>query len=363
MVVTYALFGCKQSELLYSYPNYPKTKIEVDLSATDYTFEDDLLSYSVIFYPIDDGIIPLDKLEPKAFRMQRESDFEISIAPGDYNVVMYSDYSGQNAFYSKDSYDEIYCEAQSQASSTANNGKGDGDLFFAAEPDPMVVANMDKVTIDNSGQGMGLSGQVVTFPARQVTTRFNARVWMTNPRSIKTYDGHVGYVDSRYYISQDQTNLGGYVIAYTPDNSGIVTLSNDNSNGDAVGYLNIQIELFGFTQESSTKYTDAEAASMTRVQNNVAAGDAYLHIHLTYPGVSDAPTDFKFDIADKINELEKGEEGSVTIEIGTADSPEMNLPKMINDGDDESDGGFDVGVGDWDDENDYVLDFTNGTVR
>ncbi len=361
MLVIHTLFGCKQSELLRSYPNYLKTLISVDLSATEYTFEDDLLSYNVIFYPIDDGIMPLDELEPQSFRIQKESDFEITIAPGDYQVVMYSDYSGQNAFYSKETYGDIYCEAQSQATLSGNKSDIDG-VEYAAEPDPLVVANMDLVTIEDRGQGTGLSGQTVTFAARQVTTRLKARVWLTNPRSVSSYTGHVGCVDSRYYLTQDQTNMGGYGISFTSDNSGLVTMSGTNSDGVSVGYLNIQVEMFGFTQRNSTKYTDVVSTVVTRALNDVAEGDAYLYIDIDLPGYSDVQTEFKFDISEYINALERGEEGNLTIDIGSSDETDIVLPEMINDGGDDDDGGFDVNVGDWAPEDDYVLDFGSGTV-
>lgn len=326
-----AFTSCHLDDLCYDHPHYPKLLIEVDLSeAGGATFED-LQSYNIIFYPIDDGFMELSALTPTTKRVQTTGEISVSLAPGLYRAVMYSDYSGQNYFYETDDYDAIYCEAFSyefyNMNPTYTYTKGvDMGYTYTPEPELLVTDVIEEFEIlESDDPSLEYSGQSITFTPTKATQEINITIKVENITSIASYVGEIGKVDSRFYITQERYNHSDHAIQLTDNNTTFEYYNSGSSDGE----INICITSFGFTQTESSD-----------VEGMYNSDYAYLYLELELVDGSSylyGPIDLTSDV----NGYYFGED--IVLSLTDLDR-EIVLPyfEPISDG-----GGAGVSVGDW----------------
>ncbi|MFR9650210.1 MAG: DUF5119 domain-containing protein [Rikenellaceae bacterium] len=325
------LTSCHLDELCYDHNHYPMLELEVDLSIANTTF-DELQSYMMIFYPIDDGMMELEDLTPTYKRVQNLNNMTISLSPGKYRAVMYSDYSGQNFFYETDDYDAIYCEAFSYefysklvakySSVTRSLG-----YEYAPEPELLVTAVIDEFEILESDVAGGeLSGQKLTFTPTRATHTIEITCYVENITSISSFMGELGKVDSRYYITQQRYNHSNYALLLSDSNTEFIYYTDGSNNGE----IQIKLTSFGFTEvESEDGGTEAD----------------YAYLYLEFELHDGTTTTFDpFDISEEVN---------LGIDINYEDlsiviPSTVELP-YVESGDSSNSMGS-VSVGDWGDE-------------
>lgn len=325
------LGGCKFDDLCYDHPHYPKTRINIDLSDVNKSFED-LQSFMVIFYPVDDGVLPLDLLRPTYHTIQSSQDYYVSLAPGQYKAVAYNNYSGKNLFSNRDDYENLYMDT---ATGLAGKYRGQATKVpYMREPDFLVADRMDSLTIQASGGGKGeVSGQVITFKPQRVTLDIHVEIVVKNLSSMMEYIGEVGELDGRFYMGAKRYDMGGFAIPVDVDNSRIVFDSNQKD-----GCIYLSMTSLGFTDRVS-KSSDTNKANK-----------AYLYVDFKLRDNSMFHVD-PFDLTDMARNAEIVD-GGITLGVGIDGSPypPVVLPEVMGGG------GIHTDVGNWGKEENVNVD-------
>lgn len=364
-------YSCKQDELCYDHNHYPYVRVNVDLGATGLTFSQ-LQSYSVIFYPHDDGIISLEDLEEdvQKFRIQTAYDFTVQVKPGTYDVLLYSDYTGQVAFSSTGDYELISAYAiTSKNLSYVRSDVGAG-VSVIPMPDPVVIGKVEQFVVDDVDVSLS-NIKDIHFSGKMATSEFDVEFWIRNSNSMSGLRAYVGRVNNSYYISQqrgvsdgeydmyvgedgDSSDIDGRtVVSYEKFSEVYEVLPEDDLPSYYNTYYYRKYKIlgctFGFT-ELNDDAGDGGASQVTRSDEDLG-GDAgttsdyssYIYFVFTLKtGEVEVSDLYELDF----DKLAAGE----TIEIGSQDEPAAVLPELIDYGTDNDDGGFKPGVGDWDDE-------------
>lgn len=319
--------SCQRDDLCYDHPHYPKIKIEVDLSNTAQTFGN-LQSYRVIFYPIDDGVMPLEKLKPIEHTIQSASDFYFSIAPGRYKVVLFNNYESGNQFYNTDSYENICVKAVSSNPIYRGNTRSGLELMPIPEPDVLVVANMDELVV---GSGDSPTQQVATFVAREVTEVVNISIVVNGLKYAKSVSAQLGEVFGTHFLTSDNK----------ADSECLLLLQGDSyklgSNGvDGVVTIN-GIRTFGLKRDAAGNF-----------QHN--------YIYLDFLMIDNTSITAQLDLAEYLNGV-YDDSGLFNLTLGSPQDPfdAIELPEIklpVGGGD----GGFGADVSEWGDEIEIPLE-------
>ena len=328
LILLSALSGitsCYRDDLCYEHPHFPKIRIEVDLSEANLTF-DELKSYMVLFIPIDDGVMPLEQLKPIEHRIQSAEDYYISLAPGQYRVYIYNDYSGQNRISYQGSFDDLMVEAVSASSKYRSKGIVMGRPY-TPEPDILVFDKIDTLTIAPTESSV--SDQVIRLTPKRLTLTVNIQAKVMNLASVSEYIGELGEMDTRCYIAKGTYQNSGYAIPLTSDNTSVAF---DDNHVD--GTLNIQINSFGFSK------------ALTRALKNGNTNYAYLYLNFKLIDGTFYNTQ-ALDLTRIIDGLDT-EKGEIFLTIGMNPTdlyPPIQIPEVSHGG-----AGMDATVGEWGDE-------------
>lgn len=326
VVVALLALSCKQDELCYDHTHYPYVELEMDLSQTDgLSFSNDLHSYSVIFFPYDDGIISLEDMvkNRQVFRVQSKGDLKMKVMPGLYDVVIYSDYSGQISFGDTDKFEDIYA----QAISSKVLGKSRAGVPQVAMPEDFVVAKFEKYEVKDYGKSVNESmSQPLKVVAVQATETYKFELYIENADSMKSIESYMGLIDSKYYITQQRSNNGSCEMYVADDDAHVTHYPPSGSNH--VGLTEIEAITFGFTPDPSDP-------------DNLV-GKPYIYFMVTLmDGKNFEIKKIEFDLE------EYNKNGKIV--LGSRTDPVFSLPKFIS-GSESGDGGFIPEVEDWDKE-------------